>query len=237
MGSSKVVSAADSSLRAPRVAQTLDRLHKSARLDMLHIARVVPFIVPDFFGFRKVDDERLSRRMRDTFLPVSRSQGGMLYLIARSIEAKRIVEFGTSFGVSTIYLAAAAKDNSTPENAGLVIGSELEPSKHAKALEHLREAGLSDYADVRLGDAMKTLADLEAPIDMVLLDGWKDGYLPILELLKPKLKPNAVVLADNIFTFKKALRPYVHYMQSGRNGFVSTTVEISDGFEMSVYTG
>lgn len=236
-GVSKPVSAADSSLRAPRVARTLDRLHKSARFDMFHIARVAPFVVPDFFGFRKVDDDRLSRRMRDTFLPVSRSQGGMLYLIARSIEAKRIVEFGTSFGVSTIYLAAAAKDNSTPGNAGLVIGSELEPSKHAKALEHLGEAGLSEYADVRLGDAMKTLADVEAPVDLVLLDGWKDAYLPILELLKPKLRPNAIVLADNIFTFKKALRPYVDYMQSGRNGFVSTTVEISDGFEMSVYTG
>ena len=97
--------------------------------------------------------------------------------------------------------------------------------------------GLEAYADVRLGDAMKTLADLEAPIDLVLLDGWKDAYLPILELLKPKLRPNAIVLADNIFTFKKALRPYVEYMQSGRNGFVSTTLEISDGFELSVYTG
>jgi len=226
------VRAADSSLRAPRVARTLDRLHKSARGDMWRIARVAPFVVPDFFGFRKVDDDRLSRRMRETFLPVSRSQGGMLYLIARSIDAKRIVEFGTSFGVSTIYLAAAAKDN-----GGVVIGSELEPSKHAKANEHLREAGLEAYADVRLGDAMKTLADVEAPIDLVLLDGWKDAYLPILELLKPKLRPKAIVLADNIFTFKKALRPYVEYMQSGKNGFVSSTLEISDGFELSVYTG
>ncbi len=226
------VRAADSSLRAPRVARTLDRLHKSARGDMWRIARVAPFVVPDFFGFRKVDDDRLSRRMRETFLPVSRSQGGMLYLIARSIDAKRIVEFGTSFGVSTIYLAAAAKDN-----GGVVIGSELEPSKHAKANEHLREAGLEAYADVRLGDAMKTLADVEAPIDLVLLDGWKDAYLPILELLKPKLRPKAIVLADNIFTFKRALRPYVEYMQSGKNGFVSSTLEISDGFELSVYTG
>ncbi|MFO0612786.1 MAG: class I SAM-dependent methyltransferase [Polyangiaceae bacterium] len=222
-----------SALRSLSVMRVLDRLHADARRDMFRIARVVPFVVPDFFGFRKVDDERLSRRMREAYLPVSRSQGQMLYLVARSIQAKRIVEFGTSFGISTIYLAAAIKDN----GGGVVIGSEIEPSKHAKANEHLREAGLDEFADVRLGDAMKTLADVEAPVDMVLLDGWKDGYLPILELLKPKLRPRAIVLADNIYTFKKALRPYVEYMQSGANGFVSATLEISDGFELSVYTG
>jgi predicted O-methyltransferase YrrM len=222
-----------SSLRSPSVARTLDRLHKDARRDMFRIARVVPFVVPDFFGFRKVDDDRLSRRMREAYLPVSRSQGHMLYLVARSIEAKRIVEFGTSFGVSTLYLAAAIKDN----GGGVVIGSENEPTKHAKANEHLREAGLDAFADVRLGDAMKTLADVEAPVDMVLLDGWKDGYLPILHMLEPKLRPKAVVLADNIYTFKKALRPYVEYVQSPSSGFVSSTLEISDGFELSVYTG
>ena len=105
-----------------------------------------------------------------------------------------------------------------------------------RANEHLREAGLADYADVRLGDALQTLADVPAPIDMVLLDGWKDLYLPILKMLAPKLRPRAVVLADNIFTFKKALRPYVEYVQSGKNGFESTTLQISDGFEMSVRT-
>jgi predicted O-methyltransferase YrrM len=157
----------------------------------------------------------------------------MLYLVARSIDARRIVEFGTSFGISTIYMAAAVKDN----GGGMVIGSELEPSKHAKAKEHLREAGLAAFADVRPGDALKTLANVEAPVDMVLLDGWKDAYLPVLKLLEPKLRPRAVVLADNIYTFKKALRPYVEYVQSEANGFVSTTLDISDGFELSVYTG
>ena len=226
-------SSASSSLNAPDVARTLDRLHRRARGDILNIALVAPLVVPDFFGFRKVDDVRLSHRMRKSFLPVSREQGHLLYLVARSIDARRIVEFGTSFGISTIYMAAAVKDN----GGGVVVGSELDPSKHAKAREHLRQAGLDAFADVRLGDAQKTLADVEAPVDMVLLDGWKDGYLPILKMLTPKLRPRAVVLADNIFTFKKALRPYVEYMQSEEHGFVSTTLDISDGFEMSVYTG
>jgi len=222
-----------SSLLAPDVARTLDRLHRRARTDLLRIAMVAPFVVPDFLGLRKVDDSRLSMRMRSVYVPVSRSQGQMLYLVARSIDARRIVEFGTSFGISTLYLAAAAKDN----GGGVVIGSELEPSKHAKAREHLREAGLDSFADVRLGDAAQTLADVVAPIDMVLLDGWKDLYLPILKLLQPKLRHRAVVLADNIFTFRKALRPYVEYVESGTNGFVSSTLDISDGFELSVFTG
>jgi predicted O-methyltransferase YrrM len=222
-----------SSLSAPEVARTLERLHASARRDMLRIALVAPLVVPDFFGFRRVDDARLSRLMRSTFLPVSRSQGRLLYLVARSIDARRIVEFGTSFGISTIYMAAAAKDN----GGGVVVGTELDASKHAKARQHLREAGLDAFADVRLGDALETLRDVEAPVDMVLLDGWKDSYLPVLKLLEPKLRPRAVVLADNIFTFKKALRPYVEYVQSAESGFVSTTLDIADGFEMSVLTG
>jgi predicted O-methyltransferase YrrM len=225
--------ASASSLRDPRVARTLDRLHKSARTDLLRIALVAPLVVPDFFGLRKTDEGRLSRRMKATYLPVSRSQGHMLYLVARSIDARRVVEFGTSFGISTIYLAAAVKDN----GGGVVVGSELEPSKRAKATENLRDAGLDAFADVRLGDAMETLATVEAPIDMVLLDGWKDSYLPVLKLLKPKLRKRAVVLADNIFTFKGTLRRYVDYMQSAENGFVSTTLDISDGFELSVFTG
>jgi predicted O-methyltransferase YrrM len=222
-----------SSLEDAAVKGVLDRLHKNAKTDLFRIALVAPLVVPDFFGFRKVDDERLSRRMKDVYVPVTRSQGHMLYLLARSTEARRIVEFGTSFGISTLYLAAAVKDN----GGGVVIGSENEPSKHANATEHLREAGLGSFADVRLGDAQATLADVEAPVDMVLLDGWKDLYLPMLKLLTPKLRPRALVLADNIFTFRKALRPYVEYVQSEENGFASTTLDISDGFELSVFTG
>jgi hypothetical protein len=190
---SSIDAVSPSSLLAPKVATVLEQLHRRARTDMLRILRVAPFVVPDFFGMRKVDDDRLSRHMRATYLPVSRSQGQMLY--------------------------------------------ELDASKHAKAREHLREAGLEELTDIRLGDALQTLASVEGPIDMVLLDGWKDSYLPVLKLLQPKLKPRAIVLADNIFRFKRALRTYVEYVESGTNGFVSSTLEIADGFELSVFTG
>lgn len=153
--------------------------------------------------------------------------------MARSLGAKNVVEFGTSFGISTLYLAAAVKDN----GGGQVIGTEIEESKHARALENIAEAGLADFVDVRLGDALETLEKTPTPIDLVLIDGWKDLYLPVLKLLQPRLRPGAVVLADNIFTFKKDLQPYVDYVQCGDNGFESTTLHLSDGFEFSTYVG
>jgi predicted O-methyltransferase YrrM len=78
---------------------------------------------------------------------------------------------------------------------------------------------------------------VEGPIDMVLLDGWKEMYLPVLHLLTPKLRKGSVVLADNIYTFKKGLRPFREYVQSGTNGFQSMTLPLADGFEYSVYDG
>ena len=101
-----------------------------------------------------------------------------------------------------------------PGTFGQVIGSELEPHKHAVATQNLEAAGLSDIAKILLGDAMERFQTVEAPVDLVLLDGWKELYLPVVKLLKPKLRPGAVVMSDNIFTFK---------------------IRISDGFEFSVF--
>ena len=221
------------SLRDSKVEAVLDRLHAAAKGDKWQFAKLAPTIATTLLLRRDLGEVITADKMKDCYIPVSREQGWYLYLMARAIEAKRIVEFGTSFGVSTTYLASAVRDN----DGEVVVGSELEPTKHRKATENIAEAGLSDYADIRLGDALETLKDLEAPIDMVLLDGWKDLYLPVLELLKPKLRKGAVVMGDNIYTFKKSLRPFVEYLQSGENGFQSTTLSISDGFEFAVYEG
>jgi predicted O-methyltransferase YrrM len=108
----------------------------------------------------------------------------------------------------------------------------MEPGKVRAARANIEKAGLTQFAEVREGDAMKTLATLEGPIDFLLLDGWKDIYLPMIKMLGPRLRPGAVVLADNIYTFKKALRPYVEYMQDRANGFDSVTLPIGVGHGM-----
>jgi predicted O-methyltransferase YrrM len=225
------VAATPSSLDDPKVKSVLDRLHEAAAADTFRMLGRLPTFIGAVMN-RNLPAVEMSRRFKDVYIPLSRPQGKLLYLVARSIDARRIVEFGTSFGISTLYAAAAARDNGT----GRVIGSELEPNKRAKALEHLSEAGLGGVAEVRLGDALQTLRDLPPPVDLVLLDGWKDLYLPMLELLAPKLRPGAVVLADNVRTFKRALAPYLDYVQSGKNGFQSVTLPFPSGFEYSVRT-
>lgn len=225
--------AGTNSLREEPVQTVLDRLYDAARGDRFRMLGLAPRLVIGRLQGKTFNQVLTPSILKEVYIPVSREQGEFLYLTARAIAAKRIVEFGTSFGISTIYLAAAVKDN----GGVVVIGTEIEPSKHQRAMANLKEAGLEKVVEVRLGDALKTLRDELDPIDMVLLDGVKDLYLPVLELIKPRLRRGAVVMADNIFTFKKALRPYVEYVQSGSNGFQSTTLDIGDGFEYSVFTG
>jgi predicted O-methyltransferase YrrM len=168
--------------------------------------------------------------MKNIFVAITREQGMFAHLVARTIGARRIVEFGTSFGVSTIYLAAAVRDN----GGGCVIGSEIEKTKAAKAQEHLREGGLIDCVDIRIGDAQQTLADPGGTVDMVLMDGWKNLYLPVIKILTPHLRAGAVVLSDNINTFKRTLAPYVAHMEDRSNGFQSVTLPLGEGLQYSV---
>ncbi len=222
-----------SSLHDERVRRVLDRLHGEARADWRRFPALLPRLIGGWLRGRRFDQVITPAALKHAYIAVPREEGEFLYLTARMLGARRIVEFGSSFGISTIYLAAAVRDN----GGGLVISSEIEPSKHERAVAHLKEAGLDGEADVRLGDALQTLAELSEPVDLVFLDGWKDLYLPVLRLLVPRLRPGSVVLADNIYTFRKALRPYVGYVQSAANGFDSATLSISDGVEYSFYRG
>jgi predicted O-methyltransferase YrrM len=213
----------------PKVASLLTRLHAEARGDARYFLRAAPGMALALLRGRK-PFSALEPHLKNAFLPVEPAAGRFLYVAARAIRARRIVEFGTSFGISTIYLAAAVRDN----GGGEVIGTELEPSKRERALANLAAAGLSDVVDVRLGDATQTLArDVAEPVDLLFLDGWKDLYIEILELLKPRLRPGALVLADNVRTFKKTLAPFVARVSSG-HGFASTTLPFLSGLEVAV---
>jgi len=125
---------------------------------------------------------------------LSRSTGTLLYLLARSTGAHHVVEFGTSFGISTLHLAAALRDN----GGGRLITSEFEPGKVARAREHLAQGGLDDLVEVREGDALHTLASgLPDAIDLLLLDGAKALYADVLALVETRLRPGALIVADN----------------------------------------
>ncbi len=218
----------DLGLDDPQVSRTLKKLHSQAKGDAWVFLRALPSAAASVMRGKPAIDGVLPY-LKDAYIPVDPDQGKLLYVAARAINAKTIVEFGTSFGVSTIYLAAAAR-----ANQGCVIGTELEPAKVKAARENVAQAGLAQFVDIREGNAMKTLASLDQTIDFLLLDGWKDIYLPMIKMLAPKMRAGAIVLADNIFTFKKALGPYVKHMQTRTNGFESVTLPIGHGMEYSV---
>lgn len=142
----------------------------------------------------RTDYLALYSRLKELWLPVSRETGTLLYLLARSTGARAIVEFGTSFGISTLHLAAALRDN----GGGTLVSSEFEPGKVQRAREHLRAGGLDDLVEIREGDALQTLRhDLPARVDLVLLDGAKPLYNDILDLLEDRLAAGALIVADN----------------------------------------
>ena len=164
-------------------------------------------------------------QLKTLWLPVSRETGKLLYMLARSSQARQIVEFGTSFGISTLHLAAALRDN----GGGQLISSEFEPSKVLRAREHIAEAGLSDLVDIREGDALQTLSrDLPEQIDLLLLDGAKALYPEILARVESRLRPGALLIADDADHSPE----YVAWVRNPANGYLS--MPFNDDVEISV---
>lgn len=218
-------------LSSARVTQLLAALHQDAE------AADGPFMQEVIAGLeasgrsieqaaaQMIADERADYRAvysghAEHFLSVSPGYGCFLYAIARAGKARRIVEFGTSMGISTIYLAAALRDN----GGGQLIGSELEPAKVARANAHLDAAGLADLVDIRTGDALETLKDVGGEVDLALIDGAWSLYLPVLKLIEPRLKPGAVVLGENAFA-----ADYLDYVRDPMNGYVSQSLPLDEG--------
>ncbi len=220
-------------LRSEPVRGTLLRLHAEARGDWVKFLGITPRYLAGVLRGRKMHEVITPGVAHDIYMPVSPEKGEFLYITARAIGARTIVEFGSSFGISTIYLAAAVRDN----GGGRVIGSEIEPGKQARAAANLAEAGLGDVSEVRLGDAMETLRDLPGPVDMVFMDGWMMLDLPLLRQLQPRLAPGAVLLADNIRSFSSSLTDFLDYLHSDASGFHSVTLGFGDGLEYAVYLG
>lgn len=218
-------------LTAPPVTALLDRLFDEA-------SAASPASSAAFAALTREDRERLMRsktdyldyyaRMKDLPLPVSRETGVLLYMLARSSRARTIVEFGTSFGISTLHLAAALRDN----GGGRLITTEFEPSKILRARENLAAGGLADLVEIRAGDALQTLrSDLPDTIDLLLLDGAKALYPEILSLVQSRLRPGALIVADNA----DYSPDYLAHVRLPANGYLSTP--FGEDVELSLRLG
>ncbi len=210
------------SLHDPRVTQLLADLYELSEQDDEIVGRALAGVAG-----REVPPslEESVELVSQALLPVQPRVGELLYLLVRSLRPTNVVEFGTSFGISLIHLAAGVRDN----GFGTVIGSELSASKVVQARKNLAAVGLADVVEVREGDARETFADLPGPLDLVLLDGWKDLCLPVLELLEPRMRPGTVVLADNLSMLPQE---YLDRVRTGGD-YVSVDLPVGEGIELS----
>ncbi|WP_280832671.1 O-methyltransferase [Mycolicibacterium frederiksbergense] len=167
--------------------------------------------------------------LSDIYMPVTREAGRLLYSLVRAAKPAIVVEFGMSFGLSTLHLAAAVRDN----GFGRVFTTELSATKIAAAKRTFAETGLDDVITVLEGDALESLKTVDSEIGLVLLDGWKELYLPVFKLLEPRLVPGALLVADN--TSMADTQPYLDYVRDPAHGYVSVNflARDSDSMELS----
>ncbi|MDX8149636.1 class I SAM-dependent methyltransferase [Lentzea sp. BCCO 10_0061] len=208
-------------LHEPRVRSVLDRLFGAAASDDDH------FDAPAWGDLGSASAQERADALAGIYMPISARGGDLLYGLVRASRPDTVVEFGTSFGISTLYLAAAVADN----GKGRVYGTEMSEVKVATARKNLDEAGLGGVATILPGDARRTLADLKGPIGLVLLDGWKELCLPVLRDLESRLAPGALVVADDID--QESMADYLAYVREPANGYVSVAFPVEDGMEIS----
>ena len=214
------------SLTSPPVRPLLDRLFQSADSDD---ARRATMRERHPHGLAGLSAREQADAFAELYIPVSPEGGRLLYTLVRASRPATVVEFGTSFGISTIHLAAAVRDNGT----GRVISTELNAAKVARARANLAEAGLADVVTILAGDARETLADLPGPVGFVLLDGWKNLYLPILRQLEPRLAAAALVVADDTVSMAAQMTDYLAYVRDPAHGYLSVSFPESDGLEIT----
>lgn len=207
-------------LADPRIRTALDRMFALAERD-----DDISATLPD--GYASMSASAKADAAAGIHMPISAAGGVLLYNLVRAVRPTTVVEFGMSFGISTLHLAAAVRDN----GAGRVFTTELSTEKIAAAHRTFVETGVDDLITVLEGDALDTLGKLDAPADFVLLDGWKDLCLPVLRMLEPRLRPGTLVVADDIEL--SSLQPYLDYVRDPGNGYESVSFPIEDGMEIS----
>ena len=209
-----------SRLQDPRVSDLLDRLHHAAEDDAARSPSI-----PE--GAQRLSAAARADAFEQVYMPISREAGVLFYQLVRAVRPAVAVEFGMSFAVSTIYLAAGIRDN----RHGRLITTELSATKIQRGRANLQAAGVETVVDIREGDALETLRSDPPRIDLLLLDGWKEMYLLLLALLEPRLAPGALVLADD--SSFDSVSEYVSYVRDPANGYESVSFPVEDGVEIS----
>ena len=180
----------------------------------------------------KMDDVEMQQHLDEFLLSVGPATGQLINLLAKEIEAKTILEVGSSYGYSTVWLAEAARDT-----GGKVISLEIHAGKQEHARQAIKKAGLDGFVDFRMGEAQASLSKLKGAVDFVLLDLWKKFYVACFDLFYPKLRPGALVIADNMIYPESARRYAEAYRKHIRKkpGIQSVLLPVGSGLELTRY--
>jgi predicted O-methyltransferase YrrM len=214
-----------STLTDPKIASALDRMYAESHEQMTALRSGSG----RFAELANATAQERADALSDIYMPVTPEAGRLLYSLVRATRPQTVVEFGMSLGLSGIHLASAVRDN----GSGRVVTTEMSAAKIATAKKNFAEAGLSEVITVLEGDALETLKTLDSKVDFVLLDGWKEFYLPVLQLLEPRFSPGTLIVADN--TNMPETQPYLDYVRDPANGYVSVNflARDSDSMELS----
>jgi predicted O-methyltransferase YrrM len=168
----------------------------------------------------------------ELLLPVGPASGQLINILAKSLKAPRILELGTSYGYSGIWLAEAAR-----ATGGRLVTIELSEKKSAYARRMSEQAGLAAFVDFRVGDAVQVIGELAGGFDFVLVDLWKTLYVPCLEAFHPKLSPGAIVVSDNMIEPASEHEAVMRYQEAirAKPGITSILVPVGSGLEISRY--
>ncbi|WP_099023501.1 O-methyltransferase [Mycolicibacterium palauense] len=165
----------------------------------------------------------------EIYMPVRATTGRLLYSLVRATKPATVIEFGMSYGISTLHLAAAVHDN----GFGRVVTTEMSATKIAAASRTFSAVGLDDVITIFEGDARETLSAVTGPVGVMLLDGWKEMYLPVLQLVERHLSAGALILADNADS--AGAKTYLDYVRDPGNGYISVNIpdKQRDSLELS----
>ncbi|KAM3453830.1 hypothetical protein MY3296_003491 [Beauveria thailandica] len=214
------------------ILDLLDRLHAESLAQEHAMDRSV------FAGAATDEDKKTA--VRDKFIALDQDKSQYVYALCRATDARTIVEAGTSFGVSTIYLALAASANAAAAGGRgktpRVVATEYEPTKAARAREYWAQCGdvVTSAIQLREGDLRETLKDDLEDVDLLLLDIWTEMALPTLKIVQRKMRRGAIVIADNT-TVSEGYDEMLTYMRNPDSGFITMTLPFSQGLEFCVY--
>ncbi len=219
----------------PKIRSVLMRLHADSAAQEAELVQ--------YFGRRALDgtldwkhlDDDADRFLADKLVALEADKAAFCAQVCTALRARTVVEAGTSFGASTLHLAAALREIAEADGTrARLIATEYEPRKAAAARANFTEAELDDIIELREGDLRETLVDIEGPVDFALIDIWTEMARPALERIAPHLRPGAVVIADNTTQFRNAYTDYFAFVNDPANRLRTMTLPFEGGLEFTV---